>query len=125
MKFFLIGLVSGIVGGMGIGGGTLLIPALYILTRQEQHIAQGVNLLFFIPTALAACAIHIKNKKVDFEMAIPILITGLLGTYLGSKLAAFLSGITLKKWFGIFLFAMGLYEMFRRDKRLKERIMDR
>lgn len=48
MKLFLIGLFSGIVGGMGIGGGTILIPALTIFIGTEQHIAQSVNLFFFL-----------------------------------------------------------------------------
>ena len=45
---FLIGLVSGIISGMGIGGGTILIPALSIFFDYEQHTAQNFNLIYFI-----------------------------------------------------------------------------
>lgn len=111
---FVIGLASGIISGMGIGGGTILIPALVLFLNPEQHIAQSVNLLFFIPTAVVALFIHIKNKRIDFKMAIPIIIFGFIGAYAGSRLAVSLPGNNLKKWFGIFLLAMGTYEIIRK-----------
>lgn len=112
----LIGLAAGIISGMGIGGGTILIPALVLVLNPEQHIAQSVNLLFFIPTAVVALVIHIKNKRIDFKMAIPIVIFGLCGAYLGSWLAARLSSGNLKHLFGAFLLVMSVYEMFRKGK---------
>ncbi len=111
---FVIGLAAGTISGMGIGGGTILIPALVLFVKPEQHIAQSVNLLFFIPTAVIALIIHIKNKRVDFKMAVPIIVLGLIGAFIGSRLALTLQGTDLRKWFGIFLLAMGAYEMFRK-----------
>ncbi len=93
MILFLIGLASGIVSGMGIGGGAILIPALVMFINPSQHTAQSVNLLFFIPTAIVALVIHIKNKRINFKIAVPIIITGLLGAYLGSNMALSLPGI--------------------------------
>jgi len=113
---FIIGLAAGIISGMGIGGGTILIPALVLFVKPGQHIAQSVNLLFFIPTAVVALIIHIKNKRIDFKMAVPIIISGLAGAYLGSRLALMLQGPDLKKWFGFFLLAMGIYELCIRTK---------
>ena len=52
MTYILIGLVSGVISGMGIGGGTILIPALCFIMNLEQQQAQNINLLFFIPTAV-------------------------------------------------------------------------
>ena len=117
MVLFLIGLASGIVSGMGIGGGTILIPALVLFVKPEQHIAQSVNLLFFIPTAVIALIIHIKNKRINFKIAVPIIISGFIGAFLGSKMALALQGQVLRKWFGVFLLCMGFYEMFRKDKK--------
>lgn len=116
MILFIIGLASGIISGMGIGGGTILIPALVIFMKPDQHIAQSVNLLFFIPTAAIALLIHIKNKKVSFKVALPIIISGFAGAYIGSRIALTLPGPTLKRYFGIFLFAMGIYEIIRKGK---------
>lgn len=117
MILFLIGLISGIISGMGIGGGSILIPALVIFANPDQHIAQSVNLIFFIPTAVVALIIHIKNKRIDFSVAIPIVIFGLLGAYIGSRLAIRLPGSILKKYFGVFLLILGIYEMLRKDKK--------
>ncbi|HHW32468.1 MAG TPA: sulfite exporter TauE/SafE family protein [Clostridiaceae bacterium] len=119
MLLFIIGIISGIISGMGIGGGTVLIPALVLFTRSEQHIAQSVNLIFFIPTAIIALFIHIKNKRIDFKMALPIIIFGLAGAFIGSKLAGNLPGETLKKIFGVFLMFMGIYEVFRKGSKRK------
>jgi uncharacterized membrane protein YfcA len=119
MVLFLIGLLSGIISGMGIGGGTILIPALVLFVKPEQHIAQSVNLLFFIPTAAIALIIHIRNKQIDFKTALPIIISGLLGAYFGSRIAITLSGVTLKRYFGIFLLLMGIYELLRKSKEKK------
>lgn len=112
----LIGLASGIISGMGIGGGAILIPALVLFVHPDQHIAQSVNLLFFIPTAIAALVVHIRHKNVDFKTGIPILLFGLSGAIMGSKLALALNGEALRKIFGIFLLCMGFYELFGKGK---------
>jgi uncharacterized membrane protein YfcA len=112
----LIGLGAGIVSGMGMGGGTILIPALVLTINPQQHTAQSVNLLFFIPTAVVALIIHIKNKHIDFKMAVPIIAFGMCGSFVGSWLAMRLAGGELKRLFGFFLLAMSIYEMFRKGK---------
>ena len=116
MIVILIGLAAGIISGMGIGGGAILIPALVLFVQPEQHVAQSVNLLFFIPTAIVALAIHIKHRNVDFKMGIPILLFGLAGAALGSKIALSIDGDILRKIFGAFLLAMGIYEIFGKKK---------
>jgi uncharacterized membrane protein YfcA len=115
----LIGIAAGIISGMGIGGGAILIPALVLVLNPEQHVAQGVNLLFFIPTAIVALVIHIRAKRIDFKLAVPIVIFGLCGAYLGSRLASILAGGDLKRLFGIFLLVMSVYEMFRKGRNEK------
>ena len=117
MILLIIGVAAGIISGMGIGGGTILIPALVLFAKPEQHIAQSVNLIFFIPTAIIALIIHIKNKSIDFKMTLPIAGAGLLGAFIGSKFAVSLSSAALRKCFGVFLLIMGCYEMVRKGKR--------
>lgn len=113
----LIGLGAGIISGMGMGGGAILIPALVLTVSPQQHIAQSVNLLFFIPTAVVALIIHIRNKQIDFKMAASIIIFGLCGSFVGSWLSVRLAGGQLKRLFGFFLLAMSIYEMFRKGKK--------
>jgi uncharacterized membrane protein YfcA len=117
MLLFFIGLISGVISGMGIGGGAILIPALVIFVNPDQHVVQSVNLIFFIPTAVIALFVHIRNKRIDFKVAVSIIIFGLLGAYIGSRLAIALPGPVLKKYFGFFLLILGIYEMVIRDKR--------
>lgn len=117
MKLIIIGLISGIIGGMGIGGGTILIPGLTILAGTEQHLAQSINLLSFIPTATIALIYHIKNKNIEYKIIGFIIISGLAGSLIGSYFAAQIESNLLKKLFAIFLFIMGLYEIISKQKR--------
>lgn len=112
MILSLIGLISGIVSGMGIGGGTILIPSLVLFTSLTQQQAQGINLIVFIPTAAVALYIHFKNKNLVLSITIQILLAGFIGSIIGSKLAVNMSSSVLRKVFGVFLFFMGIYEFF-------------
>lgn len=108
LYLFFAGLVSGVVGGMGMGGGTLLIPILTIFLSFKQKNAQAINLLVFIPMSLFALFIHIKNKLVDFKVGIPIVISGVIFSILGSYLASILSNNILQKIFAVFLLIVGV-----------------
>lgn len=117
MIFFLVGLISGVIGGMGIGGGTILIPSLIFLTSLKQQIVQSINLISFVPVSIVALVVHYRNKNILFKISCPLIFFGIFGTYIGSKLALNLPSILLRKWFGVFLLVMGLYEIFFKDKR--------
>ncbi len=114
------GLLSGVISGMGIGGGTILIPALAIFLHVGQHEAQGVNLLYFLPTAAVSLWVHIKNKSVNFKIAWPIILFGLAGAIGGACLAGVLKAGLLRRLFGIFLLAMGGFEILKKDKKSKK-----
>ena len=116
MLLIIIGLFSGIIGGMGIGGGTILIPAMIILTDLTQQQAQGVNLLSFIPVAITALFTHFRNKNIETKLCPPLIIFGVIGALIGSLLAVNLPSNLLRKLFGIFLLIMGIYEFFWKDK---------
>ena len=70
MLIAIIGFFAGIIGGMGMGGGTILIPALILFASIDPKIAQSTNLLSSIPMTIAALYIHIQII-LDF-IAIPI-----------------------------------------------------
>lgn len=116
MKLFIIGLFSGIISGMGIGGGAILIPALILFSNITQHEAQGINLIVFIPIAFVALITHFYNKSISLKVAIPIIISGIIGSIIGSFLALSLTSNLLRRMFGIFLFTMGLYQFFSKVK---------
>jgi len=85
--FGIAGVVSGIIAGMGMGGGTLLIPILTIFLAVEQHLAQGINLIVFVPMSIVTLIIHCKNKLVDFKVGIPIMIVGIAFSIIGSMIS--------------------------------------
>ncbi len=108
--YVVAGIVSGVVAGMGMGGGTLLIPILTIFFSVAQATAQGINLFAFLPCAVVSLIIHIKNKLVDFKVGLLIIASGLISSILGSILAVNTTNKTLKILFGIFLLLIGVYQ---------------
>lgn len=108
----LIGFFSGIIGGMGVGGGAILIPLIRLVEGVSQKTAQSINLLYFIPTAFAAVVIHMKNKTITLKPLLPLMLTGILGGLLGGWLAMRISAPILGKMFGAFLIILSLRELY-------------
>lgn len=106
-----IGFFSGILSGMGVGGGMLLIPALRIFLNLNQQSAQSINLFSFIPSALCALIVHIKKKNIDFRSALPIIITGVPFSLLGAFICVNISSKLLGRLFGIFILIFGIREI--------------
>ena len=112
MTEILIGIVSGIVSGTGMGGGTILIFLLSFILEIEQHTAQATNLIFFIPTSIVAIMVKLKNKNIDIKQAIIISIFGVLGAVIGANIAIYMDVKMLKKGFGIFLIFVTINEIY-------------
>lgn len=108
----LIGLVSGIVSGTGMGGGTILIFLLTFFMGVEQHVAQATNLIFFIPTSIVAIFVNLKNKNIDIPLAITISIFGIIGAIIGANISVHIDVTILKKCFGIFLSIITINEIY-------------
>ena len=79
MKLFMIGFLSGIISGMGIGGGTILIPSLIFFTKLTQQQAQRNKPYLFIPVALVALIIHYKENNIEFNYTKWIILGVLSG----------------------------------------------
>jgi uncharacterized protein len=122
LTYFIVALLSGVISGMGIGGGVVLIPALVFIFHIDQQTAQAVNLIYFIPSSLVALAVHIYKKRIDFKLALWMVISGLGAAALGATLAVNLEEDILKKVFGFFLLGIGLYQLFscRKDKNIQK-----
>ena len=112
MTEVLIGIISGIVSGTGMGGGTILIFLLSFILGIEQHTAQATNLIFFIPTSIVAIIVNFKNKNIDTKQAIIISIFGVLGAIIGTNIAIYMDVKMLKKGFGIFLIFVTINEIY-------------
>lgn len=83
----LAGIAAGALGGMGMGGGTILIPVLTIFFGVEQKQAQAINLAAFIPMAVASLIVHVKNKRVETEGVLWIIIPATVLSLVGSLVA--------------------------------------
>ena len=112
MGEILIGIVSGIISGAGMGGGTILIFLLSFVMGVEQHIAQATNLIFFIPTSIVAIILNLKNKNIDLKLATIISICGVIGAIIGANIAINIDVGLLKKIFGIFLALVAINEIY-------------
>lgn len=116
MILALIGFLSGIISGMGIGGGTILIPSLVLLNNLPQQQAQGINLVVFLPVSVVALITHYKKGNIDFSFAKLIILGGIIGSLIGSILAIKIQPDNLKRYFGIFLLIIGIYQLFQKKK---------
>ncbi|GFN35939.1 sulfite exporter TauE/SafE family protein [Tepidimicrobium xylanilyticum] len=114
MKLFIIGVISGIISGMGIGGGAILIPSLVFFSSLNQQQAQGINLIVFIPVAITALIVHIKEKNIELKYSKWVILGGVAGCIIGSILAISLDSDSLRKYFGVLLLFIGIYEFLKR-----------
>lgn len=116
------GLVCGVLSGLGIGGGTLLMVWMTAVMDMEQRMAQGINLLYFLPTAACALIFHIKNRLIRWRVVLPAAITGCLSAAGAALLATSVDASLLRKLFGGFLILVDITELFgahARDKNAK------
>ncbi len=117
--FFSGGFAGGVLGGMGMGGGTLLIPLLTLVLGLPQAAAQGVNLLSFLPMSLLALSVHAKNGLLAKEGLWQFVLPALLFSALGAGVAVVLPAKLLGKGFGLFLIllsAVPLSSAFRGER---------
>ena len=117
----LAGLLSGIIGGMGMGGGAVLIIYLSLFTDTPQLKAQGINLLFFIPIGLTALLIYAFKKQIKWKTVLPFAAFGIIGAFLGIMLTEYISNAWLSKIFGVFLILMAFKEIFTKKTKTVEK----
>ena len=112
------GVLGGIIGGMGMGGGTLTIPLLTIFLGYNQLQAQGVNLVAFLPMAVIAIIIHFKNKLVDFKSTWLLAVIGSIFSLGGAFIAVKLKNNVLTKLFALFLIGLAIWQFveLKKDK---------
>ena len=113
---FLVGAATGVLSAWGVGGGTLLLLCMTLFLGVEQIEAQGINLLYFLPTALVSLAYHRKNGYLETDV---LKAAAPLGTACALA-AAFVSTVVdvtlLRKPFGVFLLYAGASMLLQKDK---------
>ena len=109
--FSLIAVFSGIFAGMGMGGGTFLIPLITLLMGVEQNVAQCINLLVFAPMAIITIIIYAKQKLIDFKSWWIVSIPACIVSTAGALIAVDLSAKILKIIFGSFIAIIGVVQI--------------
>ena len=115
-----ITLLIAILSGMGVGGGDMFVIYLSLLTDTPQLTAQGINLLFFLFAAASSLLLHIMKRKIYGGIVLILSLCGIVGSLLGSFVAANLSSTVLGKIFGGMLVVSGLLSLRKRSHKAKK-----
>ena len=105
--YLLAGLAGGVLGGMGLGGGTLLIPILTLCLAVEGRTAAWLNLISFLPMSVVALCVHCKHKLVSVSDLILFLPAAVISALLCAFLSTGWDAAFLRKIFGWFLVVTG------------------
>jgi len=113
MNYFLytvLGLVAGVLSGIfGIGGGTILIPALVFLFGLTQHQAQGTTLAIMVPPiGLLAALRYYYSGNVRLGVAAFVCLGFSVGALIGAHFIQNVGDLTLKRLFGVYLAIISL-----------------
>jgi uncharacterized membrane protein YfcA len=104
-----IGLVSGIASGLlGVGGGIVMVPAMTLLAKLPVQAAIGTSLAVIIPTALSGVVKHHQQGNVNWEVALYISLTAIIGAWVGAWLVGQIPPAMLKRIFGGVLILVGI-----------------
>jgi hypothetical protein len=107
--FLITGAFTGFLSGMmGVGGGTIMVPVMVILTGFTQHVAQGTSLLVMVPTGAIGAFTHWKMGNVATEILFGLIPGIILGTYLGGNFAYLFSDNILRLIFTVVMLWMGI-----------------
>lgn len=109
-----VGAATGVLSGFGVGGGTLLLVYMTAFAGVDQRLAQGINLIYFLPAGLLALPAHRKNGYIEKAALLPAISAGLLCAAAAAWAATALDVGLLRKLFGGFLIAVGLAELFKK-----------
>lgn len=119
---FLAAALAGVCGAMGFGSGTVLLLYLTLCLSVDQQTAQGINLLFFLPTAAVALIVYLTQHSLPLRRAGGLLLCALPGAALGYAVTTLLPVALLRRLFGAFLILLALKEFISlKKKRLTAR----
>ena len=111
--YIIFGILAGIFGGMGMGGGTVLVPMFTIFLNYSQIESQGINLICFFFLALSSLILHLKNKMIEKRFLLLIILFSLPFSALGAFASNHINNQILKVFFGIFLMILAIFEFIK------------
>ena len=114
-----IGIILGGLSGLGVGGGSLLMLWLTLVMGAEQEYARLMNLMFFLPCALAVSIFRWRQGKLDVKNTLIAVIAGCAGSVVASLWRQHLDLELLRKIFGILFVICGIREQLYRPKKAR------
>ncbi len=111
--------ILGVLTGLGTGGGSLLILWLTLAVQMPPNQARTINLLFFLPCALTATILRLRQGSVPFRKVLLPTLAGCVSALLFSLLGQNINTEQLKKLFGVLLIFTGFRELFYRPRKPK------
>ena len=119
MKIAIAAFAIALLSGMGVGSGGLLVIYLTFVEKADQLTAQGINLLFFIFSAAASLLLHITRRRLYGGVILILSVCGIIGSLLGSTVAAKLPSHILSKIFGVMLTVSGILSLRKKPQKSK------
>lgn len=102
---FFVGMCSGL---FGIGGGSMIVPAMLILFLFPPHVAVATSMFLVFLTSLVNSASHIYLGNVPWLYTLPVVPGAYIGAKLGSILNKRLNSKTLVVVLRIVLLLLGI-----------------
>ena len=105
--------ISVLAGFLGIGPGFLLMPTLIIVGFDAKR-AAAINAFAVTPPSFSALMPHLAAARWTPGLALPLLIAGAIGAFLGARLSAkFVPSVRLKQLFGLLIVVMTGYKILQ------------
>ena len=106
----LVGAVGGLLVGItSVGSGSLIMVALLLIYPTLSAVRLvGTDLVQAVPLVLAAAVGHVVTSGVDWAVLIPLVLGGTPGTFLGARMAAWVSQSVIRRGIVIVLSLTGL-----------------
>jgi uncharacterized protein len=101
-----VGILTGI---LGVGGGFLIVPALVMLVGLPMYQAVGTSLVIIAANSLAGFIGHLGSSLLDLSLTLVFVISGLTGTFAGSRLAKRIPAHQLRQIFAVFVLLLAIY----------------
>ena len=111
-----VGFGTGILSAWGVGGGTLLLLLMTLFLDVDQVAAQGINLLYFLPTAAVGLIFHAKNGLLDRKLLKNAAPLGTVFAAAGAWISTAVDVALLRKPFGVYLLLAAAITLFGAKK---------
>ena len=112
----LIGFGTGILSAWGVGGGTLLLLCMTLFLGVDQATAQGINLLYFLPTAGMGLIWLRKNGLLEKDLLRQAIPRGTVAAIAAAWIATSVDTAVFRKPFGVYLLLTGVMTLFQTKK---------